>query len=356
MPPLPRLHSDPPSLASQHPHPGTGQPACGAPSPAERGSGWGSVPGPGLAAGGEADLDLLLGGGRSEKRLHRVAVGVRARCPLLAVRPEPAPPTQLAPFQRPSEPGLSCHSSPWRDKRASLLAARPGPGSAPSAPTLRLSELLSEPTAQAAAGPGGTCSNLAETTDRADLGVGEAPTDKVGPAPPQAPGTPLKCLRTGAPGGHHFHRALPEQPQAWAPRPLPPLPPHVGARIPPKPQAHGRTEDTPPQQAVRRAGWHAAVSLGRRGAQCPHPLGFPGGQGQSPVATGCPGQARRDQGRCDGAGRVPAGRDGVKCGPPSLPPISLEMAPWFQNDSLPLLICILRVRSFALCKSLDRNR
>lgn len=34
-----------------------------------------------------------------------------------------------------------------------------------------------------------------------------------------------------------------------------------------------------------------------------------------------------------------------------------EMAPWFENDSLlPLLICILRVRSFALCKSLDRNR
>lgn len=36
---------------------------------------------------------------------------------------------------------------------------------------------------------------------------------------------------------------------------------------------------------------------------------------------------------------------------------SFEMAPWFENDSLlPLLICILRVRSFALCKSLDRNR
>lgn len=190
MPPLPRLHSDPPSLASQHPHPGTGQPACGAPSPAERGSGWGGVPGLGLAAGGEADLDLLLGGGRSGKWLHDVAGGVRGRCPLLAVRPEPAPPTQLAPLQKPSEPGLSCHSSPWRDKRASRLAAGPGPGCAPSPPMPRLSELLgelrSEPTAQAAAGPGDTCSNWAETTDRADWGVGEAPTDRAGPAPPQA--------------------------------------------------------------------------------------------------------------------------------------------------------------------------
>ena len=144
----------------------------------------GGVPGLGLAAGGEADLAAEDAPGR----LHGVGVAGGERwggwwgegsLPPPAVRPEPAPPTQLAPLQKPSEPGLSCRSSSWRDKRASPLAAGPGPGSAPSPSPLRLSELLSEPTAQAAAGaqipPGGTCSNLAETTDRARLGGWRSP-------------------------------------------------------------------------------------------------------------------------------------------------------------------------------------
>ena len=72
-----------------------------------------------------------------------------------------------------------------------------------------------------------------------------APDNKVGLAPPQAPGTPLKCLRTGG-GGHHNHR---DSTQADpSPQPLSTPPSWTGAGVPPKAQAPGRVE------AARRAG------------------------------------------------------------------------------------------------------
>lgn len=152
----------------------------------------------------------------------------------------------------------------------------------------------------------------------------KAPDNKVGLAPPQAPGTPLKCLRTKG-GGHHNHRDSPEQTPA-----LTPLHPSFPGQVQASPQRHrllGEWRLREGQGVPRwpRLSWQSGAEAGGH---------------RVPVQ----------------AGQTTAGRDGVKSGPPGLPPLSLEMAPWFQNDSLPLLICILRVRSFALCKSLDRNR
>lgn len=61
------------------------------------------------------------------------------------------------------------------------------------------------------------------------------------------------------------------------------------------------------------------------------------------------GWGERDLGERAGVSRQAGSRDRVKCSLPA----PLKWLPAPQQHCLPLLICILRVRSFALCKSLD---
>lgn len=172
---------------------------------------------------------------------------------------------------------------------------------------------------------------------------------------PQAPGAPVTPLRAQCPrlpstlarvggGGSRAQGGAARAAQAQAPQ-------HVGATHP-KPLAPRETQGPfAPAGLPGKAGGHPGLSGGTRSG----PLG---GWGLIP-SPGHPRGLRPALGCCDSPGpgtatssSWPAATGLSRVPAPHLP----EMAPWFRNGSLPLVICILRVRSFALCKSLDRNR
>lgn len=147
---------------------------------------------------------------------------------------------------------------------------------------------------------------------------------------------------SGGEGHTTAREELPEQPKAQGPSALSVLSSVCGCN---SPQIHwlmGRSGRHPLASRPAEKGWAALCHqlrtalerLGRLEPQCPHLLGPPS-RGLTPGLRGAPVR-RGGSGHCDSPGGAArssvAGRDRVKS-VPGLPPCSLEMAPWFQNDS-----------------------